>query len=38
MKLDPKRVGLMLVIVGAVMTCSALTLIALAETYLKVGP
>jgi len=35
-KLDPKRVGLMLVIVGAVMTCSALTLIALAETLLKV--
>lgn len=38
MKLDPKRVGLMLVIVGAVMTLSALVLIALAETYLKVGP
>jgi hypothetical protein len=37
-KLDPRRAGLMLVIVGAVMTCSALTLIALAETYLKVGP
>ena len=36
MKLDPKRVGLMLVIVGVVMTCSALTLIVLAETYLKV--
>lgn len=30
------RVGLMLVIVGAVMMCSALALIALAETYLKV--
>lgn len=29
---------MMLVIVGAVMTCSALTLIALAETLLKVGP
>ncbi len=29
---------MMLVIVGAVMTCSALTLIALAETILKVGP
>lgn len=38
MKLEPKRVGLMLVIVGAVMTLSALALIALAETYLKVGP
>jgi hypothetical protein len=37
-KLDPKRVGLMFVIVGAVMMCSALALIALAETYLKVGP
>jgi hypothetical protein len=36
MKLDPKRVGLMLLVVGAVMTCSALSLIALAETYLKV--
>lgn len=38
MKLEPKRVGLMLVIVGVVMTLSALVLIALAETYLKVGP
>lgn len=38
MKLNPKRVGLMLVIVGAVMTCSAFVLIALAETLLKVGP
>lgn len=38
MKLEPKRVGLMLVIVGAVMTLSALVLIAIAETYLKVGP
>jgi hypothetical protein len=36
MNLDPKRVGLMLIVVGAVMTCSALSLIALAETYLKV--
>lgn len=33
-----QRVGLMLVIVGAVMLCSAFALIALAETYLKVGP
>lgn len=31
-----QRVGVMLVIVGVVMTCSALSLIALAETYLKV--
>lgn len=38
MKLEPKRVGLMLVIVGAVMMFSALVLIALAETLLKVGP
>lgn len=38
MKLEPKRVGLMLVIVGAVMTLSALVLLALAETYLRVGP
>lgn len=36
MNLDPKRVGLMLLVVGAVMTCPALSLIALAETYLKV--
>lgn len=36
MNLDPKRVGLILIVVGAVMTCSALSLIALAETYLKV--
>lgn len=36
MNLDPKRIGLMLIVVGAVMTCSALSLIALAETYLKV--
>jgi hypothetical protein len=33
-----QRVGIMLLIVGVVMTCSALSLIALAETYLKVGP
>ncbi len=38
MKLEPKRVGIMLVVVGAVMTLSALVLIALAETLLKVGP
>lgn len=38
MKLEPKRVGLMLVIVGAVMTLSAFVLLALAETYLRVGP
>jgi hypothetical protein len=38
MKLEPKRVGLMFVVVGAVMTFSALVLIALAETLLKVGP
>lgn len=38
MKFDPKRIGAMLVIVGAVMTLSALVLIALAETLLKVGP
>lgn len=38
MRLDPKRVGLVFIVVGIVMTLSALTLIALAETYLKVGP
>lgn len=38
MKLEPKRVGLMLVVVGAVIMLSALVLIALAETLLKVGP
>ena len=38
MKLSPKRVGLMLVVVGAVMTLSAIALIVLAETLLRVAP
>lgn len=34
--MSPRQVGLVLIVVGIVMTCSALSLLALAETYLKV--